>query len=148
MADRTVTVPTNKSELGIPDPHHAEIYSFLADDPTVDYVGKPVYVKSGRKVAIADANGGGVLFQAIGVVTSQRGRAVSVLKRGFVEGIDCENMTAGAPLFLSDNVGMIADAASGTKVVPLGRAMPCTDGYGSDVRLLAYIDVPWAALIA
>lgn len=143
MADRTMT----KANVGVPDPRNAEIHGFLADDPTVDYVGKPVYVKSNRKVALADANGGGVLFQPIGVVVEQRGRAVSVLKRGFVEGIDCENMTPGAPLFLSDTLGGIADAASATKTVPLGRAMPCTDGYGSDVRLLAYIDVQWNALV-
>jgi hypothetical protein len=144
MADRTMTA----ANIAIPDPHNSEIHAFLMDDPTADLLGKPVYVKSNRKVALAQASGGGVLFQAIGVVVSHRGRAVSVLKRGFMEGIDCENMTPGAPLFLSDTVGGIADAA-GTKSVPMGRAMPCTDGTGvsNDVRLLAYIEVPWAALI-
>jgi hypothetical protein len=145
MADRTMTA----ANIAIPDPHNSEIHAFLMDDPTADLLGKPVYVKSNRKVALAQANGGGKLFQAIGVVVSRRGRAVSVLKRGFLEGIDCENMTAGDPLFLSDTAGAIADAASGTKTVPMGRAMPCTDGTGvsNDVRLLAYIDVPWAALV-
>jgi hypothetical protein len=142
MPDRTVT-PANISP---PESRNAEIHGFLSDDPAATTVGRFVYVKANRKVAVADANGGGVLFQTVGIVVQLRGSTASVLKRGWCEGIDVENMTPGAPLFLSDTPGGVSDTPSATKVVPVGRAMPCTDG-GPDVRMMAYIDIPWAALV-
>ncbi len=133
------------ANVGVPDPGNAEIHDFVAGNANVT-VGKWVYMDTTtKKVLLADANGGTILFQCIGVVVSRRGNTVSVLKRGFVEGFTPPASASGTVAFLADAVGEIDTAASATKTVPVGRWMPATDG---DLTPLLYVDIPWAALIA
>lgn len=144
MAAITVTVPTNKSEIGVPHPHNSEIYPFWADDTTVDYVGKVVYLNTTTKrAALADASAAGTA-KVLGLCTSQIGRGISVLKRGFVGSeVDVTGMTAGAPVYASDTEGGL-DTAAGTVSKIVGKAMPVSDGaYGTDCTLLLYVDVTW-----
>ena len=140
MADIAVTV----ADVGVPDPGNAEIHQFVANAANVT-VGTWVYLLPTGKVALADANGGTILFQAIGVVVSRRGNTVDVLKRGYVAGFTAPTNAPGTVAFLSDTVGMAADAASATKAVPLGRWLAATDGV---LTPILYVDIVYGALIA
>lgn len=140
MSDIVMTA----AEVGIADPGEAVTKDFDGDSTTT--VGKWVYVVAATgKVALADANVATPVYQCIGVVTSKRGNTVTVCKRGHVYGFTLAG-DYGTPVFLSDTVGAIADAASGTKTVPVGRVMPIPDG--STRTKCLYVDIPWAAHIA
>jgi hypothetical protein len=147
MADLTVSLQFNKSEISLPDVHRMESYPGHAFDPSVSYVGKMVALDpTTRRWTLASASATGTSTAAVvGLCTSQRGRHISVLKRGWIgnQQIDVSGLTVGQKVYVSNTAGLLADAA-GTQAMSVGRVVPATDGgYGPDNTLLLYVDIPW-----
>lgn len=88
--------------------------------------GAPVYVVAASgKVAHADANGAGVIASCWGVAarTVAAGEAVTVIREGVMDGWDLSGLDYGDPVYVSDTVGRLADAA-GTTPIFVGTVIP------------------------
>jgi len=135
MADIVVTA----AQVAAIDPLQAEIHSFVAASTVTQ--GQVVYITTSGTVAPADANGAG-LQQARGVALNGggAGQAIGVLKRGRCAGFTL-TQDASVPLYLSDTVGALADAA-GTMTVPCGIVVCMPD---KDATKVFYADFRWGA---
>jgi hypothetical protein len=92
--------------------------------------GQTLYrVAATGKVDLADANVSGVTQQPIGIAleTKAAGEALSYLVRGELYGYDLSGLSYGASVYQSDTAGALADAASGTKTIVIGRVSNLTD---------------------
>lgn len=118
----------------------AEIYDFVAA-VAID-AGEAVYLTTAGTVGLADANAAGQQ-QAIGIALKSvsAGEAVSVLKKGHLYGFDLSGMNPGAFAFLSDTAGALADAASVTLTVPMGRVLVLSDK--PNYTKVLYIEATW-----
>jgi len=134
MADLTRT----KAQVAVVFPQYAEIYDFIANEAIE--AGQPVYQLTTRKVAKADANGAGLQqFRGIALKDVGAGQAVSVLKKGHLEGFDLSSLNGDARVYLSDTVGELADAA-GTMTVPVGRVFGLSD---ANLSKCLYVEANW-----
>lgn len=136
MADITVTA----AKVALVKPQEAEIFDMIAGEAIT--AGQAVYLDgTTRKALIADANvAGKQQFRGIAMKTVGAGQAVSVLKKGLVEGFDLSGLAGDAIAYLSDTAGALADAASVTKTVNCGRVVALTDANLSKVM---YIEADW-----
>lgn len=99
-------------------------HSFIASEAIT--AGAPVYIVAATgKAANSDGNGAGVIATCFGVATrsAAAGEAVTVLRRGLVDGYDVSALNFGAPVYVSDTVGRIADTA-GTTSIKVGIVVP------------------------
>lgn len=135
MADIVVTA-ANVSPIF---PRFAKIFSFIAASTVT--AGQPVYQTSAGKVAAADANAAGLQqMRGIALCGGGAGQAIDVLKEGHVAGYTL-SQAYDAQIFLSDTVGVLADAA-GTMSVPVGRVVAMSD---AALTKVLYVDVDWSA---
>lgn len=135
MADISVTA----AQVGVVFPLLAEIYHFICAETIT--AGQAVYQLSDGTIGVADANAGGKgQFRGIALEGGGAGQAISVLKRGFVYGFDLSGMNADALAYLSDTAGAIADAASITLAVNVGRVGVLTDATPSKVL---WVEADW-----
>ena len=123
MAD----IALDANEVRIVFDQNAEVYDFVS--AVALEAGEVVYLTTAGTVNKADANAAGDPQQAIGIALQKcaAGEAVSVLKRGHLYGFTLSGLNPGAFAFLSDNPGNLADTASVTKTVPVGRVMVLSD---------------------
>jgi hypothetical protein len=125
-------------------PLKAEIHTGIAGE-AID-AGEVVYIEtSGGLLKIADANDSG-LQQARGIALQSAGigQALNILKRGHVAGYDLSSQSPDDQIFLSDTVGLMADAA-GTMSVPVGRVVIMTDKAATKVLFAEFQwNVQWA----
>lgn len=138
MADVAVTA----TKVGLVIPQVAETFDMIAGEAI--NAGQAVYFDATtRKALIADANvAGKQQFRGIALKSVGAGQAVSILKKGFVEGFTLSGLNGDAQVFLSDTAGALADAASATKTVIAGRVMALAD---SNLTKVLYIDADWIA---
>lgn len=121
MTDIVVTA----DQVGAVFPDEAEIYSFIAAATITK--GLPLYITSAGKVDIADANGSGTdLFCGIALEGGGAGQAISVLKRGHVYGYTLTSQAYAAPIYVSNTVGTLADAAGSTSLL-VGHVVPLSN---------------------
>lgn len=138
MADISL-VTAGKLNVGtLPQMQH----TFIASEAIV--AGAPVYmVAATGKVANSDANGASPLNgPAFGVATrsAAAGEAVTVIRRGLVDGYDVSALNFGAKLYVSDTVGRIADAAGAASLV-VGMVVPANgQALGSTADKLVLIE--------
>jgi len=134
MADITRT----KAQVAVVFPQNAEIYDFIATEAIE--AGQPVYQLTTRKVGVADANAAGKQqVRGIALKDVGAGQAVSVLKKGHVEGFDVSGLNGDALVYLSDTAGELADAA-GTLSVTVGRVFGLSD---ANLTHVLYVDADW-----
>lgn len=108
----------------------AEIYSAICASTVTK--GQPLYLNSSGKVAPADANDSG-LQQVVGIAL-KAGAAeavISMLVRGYCAGFSLGSQSFDDGIYLSDDVGRIADS-NGTLTVPIGRVGAITEVGGID----------------
>lgn len=127
----------------------AEIYSHVAGATITK--GDAVYIAvTTGLVHPTDANVGEgsqeCQFRGIALTAGGAGQAIDVLMHGCVEGFTLSG-NYDSLVYLSDNAGMLADAASGTNSVIVGRVYPLSDriastGYPNKVL---FVDVDMAA---
>lgn len=134
MADITRT----KAQVAMVHPQACEVFDFIANEAIE--AGQPVYQLTTRKVGLADANAAGLQqFRGLALKSVGAGQAVSVLKKGTVEGFDLSSLDGDARVYLSDTVGELADAA-GTMTVPVGRVFGLSD---NDLSRYLYVEADW-----
>lgn len=107
-------------------PEESEIHSYTAAAALT--AGDPVYVNTAGKVGEADANGAPPIntFRGIALQTVAAGQTVDVLITGYVQGYDLSGLAYDAAVYVSDSVGVLADAA-GTATLLVGRVVPLND---------------------
>ena len=135
MADITVTA----AQVSPIFPEKAEIVDVIASEAITQ--GQLVYLTTAGKAAVADANTAGKeQVRGIALKKAAAGQAVSILKRGHVAGFDVSAKNGDIALYLSDTAGAMADAASATKTVNVGRVAVLTDKSGTKV---VYFEADW-----
>lgn len=127
-------------------PEKAEIYDLIAAVAITK--GQVVYQNTAGKAALADANAGSGAHDAIGIALNKAGAgsAVSVLKKGHVEGFTVSSMAYDAPVYLSETAGALADAPSATNPVQVGKVVAMTDA--PTLTKVLYVDfgAGWGAV--
>jgi len=135
MADIVVTV----DEVGFSDFIQNEIIPLQAVE--IITKGQACYQTTAGKAGIADANVvGKQQARGIALNDAQIGQTVDLLKRGAASGFVVSALDSDVQLFLSDNPGAIADTASVTLTVVVGRVFALTD---SDLTELILFDFDW-----
>ena len=134
MADITVTA----AKVAVLYPSQAEIYDMIAAAAIT--AGQVVYQTSAGKAGLADANGSGTR-KVVGIAlnAAAAGKAVSVLKRGFVAGFTLSG-AYDSEVFLSDTAGALADTQSTTTPIRVGKVMPMSD---KDITKILYVEALW-----
>lgn len=84
--------------------------------------GAPIVQNASGKWVNSDANGAGVLdnVEAIALRTVGSGESLTGLSEGRLEGYNLSAQAFGATIYVSDTVGLLADAA-GTKSLIVGN---------------------------
>ena len=122
MADIALTA----TQVAACFPDKAEIVDMIAASTITQ--GQALYQTTAGKAAPADANASGLQqFRGIALNAAGAGQAVSVLVRGHVAGYTVSGMNGDALVYLSDTVGVLADA-NGTMNVQCGRVTCLPDG--------------------
>jgi hypothetical protein len=99
--------------------------------------GKSVHVDANGKVNLADGNGVSPAnrFRGVTLQTVKAGQDVDVIIDGEVAGYDLSGLPYDAPVYVSDNAGMLADAP-GTTSLLAGRVHGMNDGAKTKVLRL------------
>lgn len=136
MVDLTVTA----AQVGLVNPEKAETFMVcLAETVTA---GQPIFFDSNGKAQLADANAAGEQqARGLTLAAGAAGQVISALKRGLVEGFTLTSQSYDDPIFISDTVGVLADAA-GTLSVPVGLVVPHTKD-ASNIEKKLYLDFRW-----
>lgn len=112
MANITVTA----AQVGLVDPLKAVVRSYIAAEAITK--GQAVYLTTDGKAGVADANAVGKLqFRGIALNASGAGQAVDVCHEGEMTGFAVSALNGDVMLYLSNDAGLLADAAGGTSVV-------------------------------
>lgn len=121
-------------------PSIANIFPYVAAETIT--AGEVCFVDTNGKLQLADANAAGEQqARVLALNGAGAGQAVDGLKEGHVYGFTI-TQAYDAPVFLSDTVGDLDDAA-GTLEVPLGIVAPLTDG--STITKVIYFSARWRA---
>lgn len=134
MADLALTA----AQIAVVFPEQAEIYTKTCAETIT--AGLSLFQDTDGKVQLADANvGGEQQTRFLALQGGGSGDAISVLKTGHVYGFTI-TQAYDAPIFQSDTVGVLADAA-GTLTVPVG----IIDGIdrGGTITKVLYFDARW-----
>jgi len=136
MADLAITA----ANISVVKPEDAEIIQVIVAETVT--AGQPLYFDSNGKGQLADANAAGE--QQARCLTLEAGvanQSVSCLKRGYVEGFTLTDQSFDDPIFLSDTVGVLADA-TGTLTVPVGLVAPIAKD-SSTISKVLYLEFRW-----
>jgi predicted RecA/RadA family phage recombinase len=116
-----------KAEVAIVYPDGNIIRDYVA--AVAIEAGQPVYIDSNGKVALSDANDAAAEhFRGIALKDVAAGQAVSVMISGWLAGTGagCTALAYDAIVYVSNDVGELADAAGGTSL-QVGRVVPVAD---------------------
>lgn len=136
MANIAVTA----AQIAAVDPLKARIKTYLAASTITK--GQPVAMATGGTVAPADAStGGAYLFeQVVGIAISAggAGQTIDVLEEGELYGLTVSGKNCGDILYVSNDVGRVADAG-GDETVYLGRVQALADVSATKVAYIQRI---------
>ncbi|KKN57476.1 hypothetical protein LCGC14_0561880 [marine sediment metagenome] len=128
------------AQIGAIDPKKATIKSYLAGSTITK--GQPVSQETDGTVDPSDASTGGVYlfeqFRGIALSGGGAGQAIDVLEDGELYGFTVSGKNCGDLLYVSNDVGRIADAA-GDETVYVGRVTALTDGSATKVARIQVI---------
>lgn len=135
MADLTLTA----AQVEPLHPESCVIKDMIAAEAITK--GQAVFQDTAGKAALADANAAGeAQFRGLALSTVAAGQPVSILVEGEVAGFTLTALAYDAPVFLSDNPGALADAASVTVSVNCGRVVSVTD---ASLTKALYVKADW-----
>lgn len=135
MADIALTA----AQIGLVFAEGNETFDLIAVEAITK--GQAVYITTAGKAGVADANAAGKeQFRGIALNAAAAGRAVTIVKRGFLYGFTVSSLNADVPLYLSDTAGALGDAVSATKTVNCGRVVCLTDKSATKV---VHIEADW-----
>lgn len=136
MTDLAITT----ANIEVVKPEDAEIIQWcLAEAVTA---GQPLFLDSDGKGQLADANAAGERqARCLSLQAGAAQQIISCLKRGYVEGFILTDQAFDDPIFLSDTVGVLADAA-GTVTVPVGKIDAIVKD-ASTISKILYLEFRW-----
>ncbi len=138
MADLAITV----ANISVIKPEDAEVVQVVVAETVT--AGQPLFIDSNGKGQLADANAAGERqARSLTLEAGLTNQSISCLKRGFVEGFTLTSQAFDDPIFLSDTVGVLADAA-GTVTVPVGLVGSIAKD-SSTISKILYLDFRWGA---
>ena len=138
MADLAITV----ANISVIKPEDAEIVQVVVAETVT--AGQPLWIDSNGKGQLADANAAGERqARSLTLEAGLTNQSISCLKRGYVEGFTLSSQAFDDPIFLSDTVGVLADAA-GTVTVPVGLVGSIAKD-SSTISKILYLDFRWGA---
>ena len=138
MADLAITV----ANISVIKPEDAEIVQVVVAETVT--AGQPLFFDSNGKGQLADANAAGERqARCLTLEAGLANQSISCLKQGFVEGFTLTSQSFDDPIFLSDTVGVLADAA-GTVTVPVGLVAPIAKD-SSTISKILYLRFRWGA---
>lgn len=106
--------------------------------------GQPVFLDSNGKYQLADANAAGEQqLRGLTLEAGVDGQTISILREGLVYGFTLTSQSYDDPIFLSDTVGVLADAA-GTLSVSAGIVSQHTKDVATIEKVL-YFRARWGA---
>ncbi len=136
MANIAVTA----AQIGVVDPVKSTIKTYIAASTITK--GQPVAQDTAGTVAPADAStGGGYLFEqvrGIALTAGGAGAAIDVLEDGECYGFTVSGLNCGDLVYLSNDVGRIANGA-GNETVYMGRVTALTDQSATKVTRIQTI---------
>lgn len=128
------------AQIGAVDPKKSKIKSYIAGSTITK--GQAVAQATNGTVDPADASGGGGYlfeqFRGIAISAGGAGQAIDVLEDGELYGFTVSGKNCGDLLYVSNDVGQIADAA-GAETVYVGRVTALTDGSATKVSRIQTI---------
>lgn len=131
MADLTVTA----AQVAVANPANAEIDSVIVAESVT--AGQVLFIDTAGKGQLADGNAAGEQqTRAMALEAGSAGGGISVLRRGQVYGFTLSSQAYDAPIYQSDTVGALADAA-GTLEVPVGVVQGLSDN-GNITKVLYF----------
>lgn len=138
MANLAITV----AKIAVIKPEDAEVVQIIAAETVT--AGQPLFFDSNGKGALADANAAGEQqARCLSLEAGVAGQSISALKQGYVEGFTLTDQSFDDPIFVSDTVGVLADAA-GTLEVPVGLVVPIAKD-SSTISKVLYLRFRWGA---
>ena len=138
MADLAITV----ANIEVVKPEDAEIVQVVVAETVT--AGQPIFFNSDGKGELADANAANEQqARALTLEAGNANQSISCLKQGYVEGFTLTDQSFDDPIFLSDTVGVLADAA-GTLEVPVGLVSPIAKDSATISKVL-YLRFRWGA---
>lgn len=138
MADLAVVV----AKVSPTKPEDAEIIQVIVAETVT--AGQPLFFDSNGKGQLADANAANEQqARCLTLEAGTAGQSVSCLKQGWVEGFTLTDQSFDDPIFVSDTVGVLADAG-GTLDVPVGLVAPLAKD-ASTISKLLYLRFRWGA---
>lgn len=119
-------IALNSKQIAVVFPQMAELYDGVAG--TAITAGQPVYVNANGRYLPASAAGTATNnVRGVALTDATAGQGFTFVKRGHVFGFTLGTALAyGAPLYLSNGAGSVADGAGSTSVI-LGRIEPLAD---------------------
>lgn len=119
MADLALVTADKGQVATIPVVQH----TFIAGEAIAALA--PCYIDPTTGKALnSDADAAGKqLCWGVATHTAAAGEALTLIRRGVIDGLDLSALNYGASVFVSNNVGRIADAA-GTQSVRVGHVIP------------------------
>ena len=138
MADIGFSTANGGNAVKPIDPDQAELNDGLLPATSAPTNGQAVYfhATTGR-LAQSSASAGGTAKVA-GVLVQNNGRAGTYVVRGRVGGFNLSGLNYGAPVYLSNTAGVLADGA-GTTSVKVGVVVPMSD---QDSTKVLFINAP------
>lgn len=136
MADLAITA----ANISPAKPEDAEIVQVVVAETVT--AGQPLFFDSNGKGQLADANAAGERqARCLTLEGGVANQSISCLRRGFVEGFTLTSQAFDDTIYLSDTVGVLADAA-GTVTVPVGLVAPIAKD-SSTISKIFYADFRW-----
>ncbi len=103
--------------------------------------GEAVYMLTGGKVGLADANASGLeQVRGIALHAVGAGQALSIRKEGHCYGFTVSGLNVGDIAYLGDTPGIIQTTASATKTVVVGSVVALPD---KDLTKVLYVSCRW-----
>ena len=128
------------AQVGIVDPVKSTVKTYIAASTITK--GQPVAQATGGTVAPADAStGGGYLYEqvrGIALTAGGAGAAIDVLESGECYGFTVSGLNCGDLVYLSNDVGRIANGA-GNETVYMGRVTALADQSATKVTRIQTI---------
>ena len=132
-------VALTAAQIGVVYSERAVIFDVIANVALTK--GQCVYMLTGGKVGLADANAAG-LEQARGIALHAvgAGQALSILKEGHCYGFTVSGLNVGIPIFQADTPGQLDTVASVTKTVAVATVVALPD---KDLTKVLYVSCRW-----
>jgi hypothetical protein len=114
----------------------SQIVAYPAVAGAATTIGAACYYNASGNAALSDASAAGTAkFDGIVLEAVSSGYGITLLRCGIMAGFDLSNLAYGAPVYLSDTAGALAETAGSVEVI-VGYVVPLSDPDRTKVLLV------------